>query len=98
MNYTEIIYFDVNSEGLVAKRSSAKRCRIFDAATSSPLNAFLHWINSIKKEDQKVILVLAYVTNANKNYWFIENLGKTLPEYVVFFDPDAILTKYLLIG
>ena len=102
MNYSEIIYIDVTSKGvLVAKRSSDKTVRRFDVATSTPLNPsdmFLNWIDSIIKEGHQKVILVSVSGLIGDCFRFIEDFGKTLPECVVFFDHNSIVKKYSLIG
>ena len=96
MNYSEIIYIDVNSkEVLVAKRSSDKTVRRFDVATS---DTFLNWIDSIIKEGHQKVILVSSPGLIVHYFRFIEEFGKTLPECVVFFYPNSIVKKYSLIG
>ena len=113
MNYSEIIFFDfVVSEvsdvefcRIVAKRSSDEIFKRFEgnwiSAINNPLISFFQWIDSIKKKDQNVILVIEGkfdAWNIEKWKYAFKDYGVILPEYIVFFSRLSLLRKIELIG
>ena len=87
----------VEFDQLEAAKSKQENDYVIHHSSLDPLFAFLEWIDSIKEEGQKVILVIVQFYFHKLKKVFMES-GVTLPEYIVFFNALSMMGKIELIG